>query len=449
MNVKHALSKINPVRHFRIAGMVYKEFKLLIRMKKAPILILSLPILLMIIYGTGSSALSNPQTVINAGACNNDPGATSMIQSITGNFNIQILNPDNCVTELVRRVKNGDFIIGFVIPAGFSQTLKDGRQAVINYYVDDSKPLTASLSGYFLEQGFNQYSTGVIQGAQEELKSMSSDARTKLDSIIIVINSTSKVLEDNKALFTIAYPLMNSYISNALTELATYDKDLAFVQNISVQFLTKPLLFNKEPTYPGVNASSFNFASIYAIISLFTLLLLASSGIIYDKKTDYLLRLKATKTFIPTYLLSKLILYTVISIAQLLIVMLLTTLQGAVFKLEFTSLITAVITVTAFNASIGLLIGKLSDNENVAILSSLMLSLPFLFLSGVFFPLEYMPDYVKVIAEIVPLYKEINLLKQAVVLGTGLATIQGLLTDMGILSLIILVIDYALIKYKD
>lgn len=438
-----------PLRHFRIIGMLYKEFKLLIKMKKAPVLVLALPIILMVIYSAGSSALSSPSSLINAGVCNFDPSSAGILQSVQGNLNIHVLNGDDCLDELIGKVKSGEYLIGFVIPQGFSDTISSAKQASINYYVDDSKPLTSSLIGIFLERAFDSYSESVVQSSEQELKAMSTDARNKLDDIMDILNLTSNVLEENKLLFSVAYPLMSGYLVSAIEELNVYDEELGFVQNLSVEFLTKPVTFNHWQTYEGINSTSFNFASIYAIISLFTLLLLASTGVIYDKKTDYLLRIKATRTFIPTYILSKLIFYIVLSMAQLLIVMGLISLQGAVFKFDFLALMAAMAVVTVFNTSIGLLIGKLSENENIAILSSLILCLPLLFLSGVFFPLEFMPDYIKVIAEIVPLYKEINLLKQASALGASVGMMSELITNLGILSLVVLTVNYLLIKYKQ
>jgi ABC-2 type transport system permease protein len=105
--------------------------------------------------------------------------------------------------------------------------------------------------------------------------------------------------------------------------------------------------------------------------------------------------------------------------------------------------------ITTLNTSIGLLIGSLSENENVAILFSLMLSLPFLFLSGTFFPLELMPGYIQLTSRIIPLRNEVRLLKQTMVLGWDLETINPLLTELGLISLILLLITYLIIRYKD
>ncbi|MFA5406623.1 MAG: ABC transporter permease [Candidatus Nanoarchaeia archaeon] len=437
------------LRHFRVAGLVYKEFMLLIRRKKAPLLILILPILLSIIYSAGNNALANPQTIISVGVCNHDPDAISIINSLGSEFKVTLLNETNCEVTLLSGVKSGQFLLGVSVPAGFVSTVSNGRQGVINYYVDDSNPVSASVTGYLLEQGFSGYSTSVVIESEAELRALATNARDKLSSALVVLNATSNALSDYQLILGLAYPLINDYLISAVDELTSYDNDLRFVQGLSAEFLTKPVRFSKAVVYEGVNAASFNFASIFIIISIFTLLLLASTGIIFDKKSNYIQRIKASRTLIPSYLASKIIFYFTLSLIQFFLVMLLTIAQGAVFNLDFGVMLLSLLVITILNTSIGLLIGSVSENENVAILSSLMISLPFIFLSGIFLPLELMPDYIKLFANIIPLHKEVLLLKQTTVLGAGLSTAGSLMTDLGLFSLIVLLITWAVIKFKD
>gem|GEM_PF-1809237 len=441
--------KFNPLHHLRLLGMLFKEFKLLVRRKKTPILVLSLPLILLIVYSAGSNAITNPQAVITVGVCSEDPQTSEILNMMEGNFKLTKLEGDDCIAQLMTGVKAGDYIIGFVIPSDFTTKLNQGDQSMITYYVDDSNPLTASMSGFFLEQGFNTYSRGVVSSSEQELRSIARDTRTKLNSTILVLNTTYSVLESNKGLLGLTYPIISEYLSDSINELIGYDDDLRFVEGISVDFLTKPVYFAKGTTYENVNSASFNFASIFCIVSIFSLLLLTSTSIIFDKKTNYLLRIKATGTFIPTYTVSKIIFYLILSLAQFFLIMLLMLPQGAVFNFSFGALMAAFAMITITNTSIGLLIGSLSESENVAILFSLTLSLPFLFLSGAFFPLEFMPGYVKFFARVIPLHSEISLLKQASVLGWNLEMINPLITELGLISLILLGINYAIIKFKS
>jgi len=435
--------------HLRILGLIYKEFKLLAKRKKTPLLVLSLPIIFLVIYSAGSSAITNPQVTPTVGICNYDPAAESMIESLNGDFKIQRLTGDSCIFDLKDKIKRKEIMIGFMIPRDFIERISNANQAYITYYVDDSNPLTASMSSYFIEKAFSDYSTNIISQSEEELNTLSSTARQKLNSALLILNTTSNILNTNKDLFSIAYPLMNSYLNNAISELESYDDDLSFVQGLDVNFLTKPVSFNRDYVYTGLNAASFNFSSVFCTISLFTLLLLASSGVILDKKNNYLLRIRATKTLISSYFASKIVFYLAVSLAQFLLVMGLITLQGAIFNFQLDSLLAVFAAITIINTSIGLLIGSLSENETVAILFSLTLSLPFLFLSGIFFPIEFMPDYIKVMSNIVPLGKEILLLKQASVIGLSLSELTSGLNELIIISLVLLTSTYVVMKLKE
>ncbi len=439
---------IDLLSHFRVYSLLFKEFKLLVKRKKAPVLVMILPLLLLIIYSAGSYSLSNPQSMINIGVCNFDSSASSVINSINGNFIIHLFNDSDCVSKLKDGVRSGSLAIGLVINDGFINSIKNGHQGVINYFVDDSKPVSASMSGFFLENGFNDYSKSIISSSEVELKGLAVNARDKLGSALLVLNSTAVILNSNKALFGVVFPLIDGYLSNAINDLVSYDSDLRFVEGLNVNFLTKPVVFHRELIYPDVSSVSFNFASIFAIISLFTLLLLASSGFIFDRKSNFIVRVKSSGVFISSYLFAKLFFYFVISLIQFLLIVILMLFQGAVFNFNFLSLTVSLIVISVLNSSIGLLIGSLSDSENVAILFSLTISLPLLFLSGVFFPLEFMPDYVKFFANIIPLHSEISLLKQVSVLGFGWSAVESLIIDLSIVSLVLLMINYFIIKFK-
>jgi len=80
-------------------------------------------------------------------------------------------------------------------------------------------------------------------------------------------------------------------------------------------------------------------------------------------------------------------------------------------------LIEALVFISTVNALIGLLIGLISDSEGVAVLISLIITLPLLFLSGMFYPLELMPKIVQWISQLIPLGLETSMLKQALLFG--------------------------------
>ena len=71
---------------------------------------------------------------------------------------------------------------------------------------------------------------------------------------------------------------------------------------------------------------------------------------------------------------------------------------------------------------IGMLIGLLSDNEGIAVLFALILALPLMFLSGMFFPVEFMPGFVQALAWVLPLNTHIIIMKEVLLFGTAMPT---------------------------
>jgi len=63
------------------------------------------------------------------------------------------------------------------------------------------------------------------------------------------------------------------------------------------------------------------------------------------------------------------------------------------------------------------LIGLISDSEGVAVLFSLIITLPLLLLSGMFYPIEFMPKIMQFFAKIMPLDAEVLMIKKALIFG--------------------------------
>ncbi len=421
---------LNVLTKLKITGLIYKELMLLSRRKKAPILVILLPIILSIVYLSTTYALTNPEITLSVGVCNFDPNpeVNKLISSLSGKFSVQTLDSENCLANLKNKIKDGTFLIGLSIPSDFSSKLSTARQGTLTFYVDESRPALAAVVGLVLNSGLSSYSSDVIADAESELHNFASEARTRLDDVSSVLNLTIKTLSDNKNLLGLMYPLLSSYLNDLDAKLKSYDKDLGFVENISVAFLTNPIVFNQKNIYDVASPISFNFSIIFTIVSLFTLLLLCSTGYIFDKRTNYLLRIRSSKTPIVHYIFIKMIFYSLISGLQFIMILaLMIFTQGATFNINFLGLIATFFLITAINSLIGMLIGVIAKTENVAILVSLILTLPFIFLSGGTVPIEFLPGFLQFIANAFPLRLEIQLLKLTTVLGYSIEQIKPLL----------------------
>ncbi len=63
------------------------------------------------------------------------------------------------------------------------------------------------------------------------------------------------------------------------------------------------MIFKRGKVYENTNSVSFSFAPVFVIIPFFSSLQMDY----FDKKVNYILRIKASKTCLLTYLLSKLV----------------------------------------------------------------------------------------------------------------------------------------------
>ncbi len=422
---------------FKIKGLVYKEIKLLLKRKKLPALIIALPILFVMVYSLGSRSLNNP--TIKIGVCDYS-NSTDLINSMQ--YQAIVLR-GNCTDKIINLVKNNKIIVGIVIPKDFVENLKSGKKGVIYYYVDESKPITASIIRLLLQQSISGYTAGVVSKYQTQINELGNLMDKNLDNALVALNITTNMIALNKDKFGLIYPIISQYFTTIKNNLDNYKKQTKFLKDLKVDFIINPIEFQQKQIYKNLNPHSFNFSITFCIISIFTMLLIGSISIIYDKKINYILRIKTTKTSIISYLISKVFVFSLLGFVQMFLIMGIMAIQGAVYNTNIIQLLYAGALISSINSLLGILIGLLSESESTAIMSSLTISLPIMFLSGIFFPLELMPSYVQILSNVVPINYEIFVLKQASVFGENISS-----TPLLIYLLALITINYIIIKVK-
>ncbi len=93
-------------------------------------------------------------------------------------------------------------------------------------------------------------------------------------------------------------------------------------------------------------------------------------------------------------------------------------------------------------ASLGMLVGTLAKNPETAGVIGNVVTFPMMFLSGTFFPLSIMPDYLQSVAHVLPLFYVIEGLNNVMVYGN----ISGALIDIAVVAVITIVIFIAAVK---
>jgi ABC-2 type transport system permease protein len=93
-------------------------------------------------------------------------------------------------------------------------------------------------------------------------------------------------------------------------------------------------------------------------------------------------------------------------------------------------------------ASLGMLVGTLTKNPETAGVIGNVVTFPMMFLSGTFFPLSIMPEYLQSIAHVLPLFYVIEGLNNVMVYGN----ISGALIDIAVVGVITIIIFVAAVK---
>ena len=93
-------------------------------------------------------------------------------------------------------------------------------------------------------------------------------------------------------------------------------------------------------------------------------------------------------------------------------------------------------------ASLGMLVGTLAKNPETAGVIGNVVTFPMMFLSGTFFPLSIMPDYLQSVAHVLPLYYVIEGLNNVMVYDN----ISGALIDIAVVTVISIIVFIAAAK---
>jgi ABC-2 type transport system permease protein len=375
-------------------GYLKKDVLLLVRRKKHMYLFLALPFVigLLFLFFLNPSP-NNLKTVV----CDNDGTSFSKeaVSNLNG-FSITFLDSKNCVDEMISLIKKGKYSLGLEIPQGFSNNLDNLEQSRILVYYDDTDIALANLINWKVESSLAPFERTIINQLNNEVKNRVSSIRSGVD----LVSDFSK---------------SSATLNKRVNEI---DSDLKVIENIDTEFILNPVWIDSKPLYDK-QANDSGIAFVFPIIALFVVLMLSSTSIIYDRKTNFLIRVKSSTSPL-VYLFAKLVFFFAITLVNFLIVFLLFIIYGSSFTYNIPQIINLVAFIAITNTIIGMFIGSISDNEGVAVLFSLIISLPFMLVSGIFYPIQTLPTFVQFLSKIMPMNYQIAYSKTVLLLGQSI-----------------------------
>jgi ABC-type multidrug transport system permease subunit len=373
-------------------GFIKKDLNLLYKRKKHFSIFVLLPIIVAMIF---LFALNPTDYSIKAGLCNYDPtDSTVQMFNSMPNFEVTYLDGQNCIINLKEMLSKGLVDIGIVVPARFSSDLENLKQTEITIYYDNTDIAFSNLVAWKVEQSLNPAEKQIIGSIKNELT----------EEVSFIRSNTKRVSE---------YILLDG-----LDELNVQLKN---IEDLETDFLTNPISVKHEPLFEDSVGKSSGIVFVFPIITLFIMLLFVSTSVIYDRKSNFLTRVKSSTT-ITNYLLAKLVFYTILVAIQFGIILILFYFYGSTYYLAPQTIFHLVVSIAVIDSLMGILIGLISENEGIAVLFSLIISFPLMLLSGIFFPTQTLPRIVQWFSTLMPISYQIQSTKTVLLFNQPLSS---------------------------
>jgi ABC-2 type transport system permease protein len=237
--------------------------------------------------------------------------------------------------------------------------------------------------------------------------------------------------------------ILTAYASNLIF---SYQQDLISVQDIPYQI--KPeikLLYN--PTLKGVYST---VPGIIGVILILICAMMTSISIAREKEQGTMEILLVSPMKPIVLILAKVVPFFCISIVNLVTILLLSVfvlevpIVGSLFLLILVSLLYIFVAL-----SIGLLISSVVDKQMVALLiSGMALMLPFVYLSGMMFPIESMPIVLQWISNIIPAKWFIIAMRNIMIKGLGFSSIVKEVAILSFMALFFIMLSLKKFKLR-
>jgi len=268
--------------------------------------------------------------------------------------------------------------------------------------------------------------------------------------IIIGSDFSKKLLRERKANIQIIADATEANTSNLSVNYTTAIIN-SFAKEIIKQPLNSSILVTEVKMLynPELQSSWMFIPGIIALILTLISVMLTSVSIVKEKEFGSMELLIVTPLKSITIILGKVIPYFFLSIVNISLIFLLgrflfsLPFEGSILTLYILTLLYIILAL-----SIGIFISVIVDNQQVAMLISLVaLMLPTILLSGFIFPIENMPKWLQILSSMLPPRYFIEALRGILLKGNGLKELWS--NFIVILFMVIFFITISIKKYKS
>ena len=368
-----------------------------------------MPIFMMIMVGfifPNQNSLKN----VPIGIADEDNGATNqqLVDTVT-NFKVPgssnnafVIKTYSDINAIKDAIKKQQISGGLDIPSGFSDTVAKNQQATLTIVQDQANPQISQM----VDQVLSQIVSGFGQGVGTQ----------KLDQILVSQTSVAGT--------AIKQPV------------------------ISPLAIMAPVTAKIEGIIPG-NPNYFEFVApgIVAMIVMTAVLTGLAASISREKETGTLDGILISPINRLAIILGKAFSQSIRGLIQGAMVLLLAFLLFGVTVHGNILLIALILFMGVFSfVGLGILVSSVAAEQETATQLLFMFQFPMLFLSGVFFPIQLMPQVMQYIAKVIPLTYAITAMRKVMVLGAGFSAVQTELLILLIFGVVTLGISVPVFK---
>lgn len=373
----------------RIWTIMRKEFIEIWRDPRSLSFVLTMPVLMLMLYGYGiSSDVKRVPLVV----CDRDrtPAARELVRRFTSTQYFVVTARVDGLRELRLTIDRGQAKVGLLIPEDFGQNLGAGRPASIQFVVDGSDSNTASIA------------IGNIAAIGRSTELLPLDLRPQV------------------------------YVAPR-------------VRGVEPIELRTWIWYN-----PELKSSNFLVPGLTAVILMMLAAILTSLTVAREWERGTMEGLIASPLLAHELMIGKILPYVVIGVVDVVFILLVAVFWFGVPLKGNLSLLMASSTIFLLGAlGIGLFISAATKNQQVAFqLSLLATMLPSLLLSGFFYPIENMPPVLQAVTYLVPARYFLVVIRGIFLKGVGLSVLWQELLLLSAFAIFMLIASSARFKKR-
>lgn len=176
--------------------------------------------------------------------------------------------------------------------------------------------------------------------------------------------------------------------------------------------IISPINLSEEDSFQGNNQINFVIYGVIGIVIMLSALLISSTVFIKERTSAAYQSTLLTPSGVFPQLLGKLISCSFIMLLQVMVILGISVFFLGVQYNHLELLLPIMLLISSSFILLGIMLGSLTHSENSAILASIAVSIPAIFISGLLVPYEFMPPAIQLLSDYFPSTIGINAMKE-------------------------------------